>query len=95
MADTANPLIAALQPLVRRVRTDVTAIKRSDGSRWRDREPLTTERLAALVPDGVPRLDAIRVDAVVAGFVVALTAVVAVAADVVPPPAVAGDGLPH
>lgn len=33
MADPNNPLIAALQPLVRRVRTDVTAIKRADGSR--------------------------------------------------------------
>lgn len=30
MSDVTNPLIAALQPLVRRVRTDVTAIKRSD-----------------------------------------------------------------
>lgn len=55
MADTANPLIAALQPLVRRVRTDVTAIKRSDGSRWRDREPLTTERLAAHLNGGPAR----------------------------------------
>ena len=29
-----QPLIAALLPLVRRVRTDVTAVKKSDGSRW-------------------------------------------------------------
>lgn len=45
MADPNNPLIAALLPLVRRVRTDVTAVKKSDGSRW-TREPLTRERLA-------------------------------------------------
>ena len=55
MSDVTNPLIAALQPLVRRVRTDVTAIKRSDGSRWRDREPLTTERLAAHLNGGPAR----------------------------------------
>lgn len=45
MSDPNNPLIAALLPLVRRVRTDVTAVKKSDGSRW-TREPLTRERLA-------------------------------------------------
>jgi hypothetical protein len=55
MSDVTNPLIAALQPLVRRVRTDVTAIKRADGSRWRDREPLTTERLAAHLNGGPAR----------------------------------------
>lgn len=54
MSDPNNPLIAALLPLVRRVRTDVTAVKKSDGSRW-TREPLTRERLAAHLNGGPPR----------------------------------------
>lgn len=54
MTDLTNPLIAALEPLVRRVRTDVTAIKRADGSRW-TREPLTVERLAAHLNGGPAR----------------------------------------
>lgn len=31
-----TPIIQALQPIVSRVRTDVTAIKLKDGSRWTD-----------------------------------------------------------
>ena len=54
MADPNNPLIAALLPLVRRVRTDVTAIKKSDGSRWTS-QPLTRERLAAHCNGGPAR----------------------------------------
>lgn len=45
MSDTNNPLIAGLQPLVSRVRTDVTATKRDSRQAW-TREPLTVERLA-------------------------------------------------
>lgn len=54
MADLNNPLIAALLPLVRRVRTDVTAVKKSDGSRWTS-QPLTRERLAQHVNGGPAR----------------------------------------
>jgi hypothetical protein len=55
MTDVANPLIAALQPLVSRVRTDVTAVKKKEGgSRW-TREALTTERLARHLNGGPPR----------------------------------------
>lgn len=54
MADPNNPLIAALLPLVRRVRTDVTAVKKSDGSRWTS-QPLTRERLAQHVNGGPAR----------------------------------------
>lgn len=43
MSDLNNPLIDALEPLISRVRTDVTAKKMPDGtSRW-TREPLTRE----------------------------------------------------
>jgi len=54
MSDPNNPKIAALQPLVQRVRTDVTAVKRADGSRW-TRQPLTPERLAAHCNGGPAR----------------------------------------
>lgn len=54
MSDPNNPLIAALLPLVRRVRVDVTAVKKSDGSRWTS-QPLTRERLAAHLNGGPPR----------------------------------------
>ena len=54
MSDPNNPLIAALLPLVRRVRTDVTAVKKSDGSRWTS-QPLTRERLAQHVNGGPAR----------------------------------------
>lgn len=46
MTDLANPLIAALEPLTSRVRTDVTAIRIADGtSRWSG-GPLTREAMA-------------------------------------------------
>ena len=47
-------LAAALLPLVRRVRVDVTAVKKEDGSRW-TREPLTKERLIAHCNGGPAR----------------------------------------
>lgn len=57
--DTTDRLLAqralALQPLVRRVRTDVTAMKVADGSsRW-VREPLTDERLLKHLGTGPAR----------------------------------------
>ncbi len=53
---TADPnLIAALEPLVRRVRTDVTATRGEDGVQWRKREPLTPERLAKHLNGGPAR----------------------------------------
>ena len=54
MSDPANPLIAALKPLVKRVRTDVTAVKKTDGSRWTN-QPLTVERLASHLNGGPAR----------------------------------------
>lgn len=53
MSDRAD-LIAALQPLVQRVRTDVTARKGVKGSFWTD-EPLTTERLLKHLNGGPAR----------------------------------------
>ncbi len=50
-----DPLIAALQPLVSRVRTDVTAIKKADGRQAWTREPLTPERLAKHLNGGPAR----------------------------------------
>lgn len=47
-------LITALEPLVRRVRTDVTAIKRNGAVSW-TREPLTPERLAKHLNGGPAR----------------------------------------
>jgi len=52
--DTANPLVAGLQPLVDRVRTDVTAIKREGRQAWTD-QPLTPSRLAAHLNGGPAR----------------------------------------
>src|SRR5574341_2663819 len=56
MADTSNPLIAALRPLTSRVRTDVTAAKEvgEKHSTWR-RVPLTDERLAQHLNGGPAR----------------------------------------
>src|SRR5574341_1325138 len=56
MADTSNPLIAALRPLTSRVRTDVTAAKEvgEKHSTWR-RVPLTEERLAQHLNGGPAR----------------------------------------
>lgn len=52
---TARPeLIAALEPLVRRVRTDVTAKKDANGMSW-TREPLTEQRLAKHLNGGPAR----------------------------------------
>lgn len=52
---TARPeLIAALAPLVRRVRTDVTAKKDAGGMSW-TREPLTEQRLAKHLNGGPAR----------------------------------------
>lgn len=53
MADRTD-LIAALQPLVRRVRTDVTATKGPKGMGW-TREPLTDARLAKHLNGGPAR----------------------------------------
>lgn len=53
MTDRAD-LIAALQPLVRRVRTDVTAKKDAAGMSW-TREPLTEARLAKHLNGGPAR----------------------------------------
>ena len=49
-----SDLVAALEPLVRRVRTDVTAKKGPKGQHW-TREPLTPERLAQHVNGGPAR----------------------------------------
>ncbi len=49
-----NPLIAALEPITSRVRTDATAIKLEDGSRW-TQEPLTPHRLAKHLNGGPAR----------------------------------------
>lgn len=50
----AEALAEALLPLARRVRRDVTAVKKSDGSRWTT-QPLTKERLIAHCNGGPPR----------------------------------------
>lgn len=55
MADTNNPLIPALAPLVSRVRTDVTAIRGATGAQAWTREPLTTEALARHLNGGPAR----------------------------------------
>ncbi len=48
-------LAAALQPLISRVRTDVTAVKRESGRQAWTREPLTDERLAKHLNGGPAR----------------------------------------
>ncbi len=48
-------LAAALQPLISRVRTDVTAVKRESGKQAWTREPLTDERLAKHLNGGPAR----------------------------------------
>ena len=60
MTDTSNPKIAALQPLIDRVRTDVTArlIPREGGGKsavWDKATPLTTEILAKHLNGGPAR----------------------------------------
>jgi len=55
MTDLTNPLIGALEPLVRRVRVDVTAVRQPDGtSRW-TRRALTEEALAQHLNGGPAR----------------------------------------
>lgn len=51
---TENNLIAALEPLVSRARTDVTAIKAQTGMAW-TREPLTEARLKRHLDGTMPR----------------------------------------
>lgn len=51
---TESNLIAALEPLVSRARTDVTAIKASTGMAW-TREPLTEARLKRHLDGTMPR----------------------------------------
>lgn len=53
--DNLEALAAALQPLISRVRTDVTAIKRDSGRQAWTREPLTSERLARHLNGGPAR----------------------------------------
>lgn len=50
-----DPLIRALQPLVSRVRTDVTAVKKASGVQAWTREPLTPERIARHLNGGPAR----------------------------------------
>jgi hypothetical protein len=55
MSATTEQLIAALEPITSRVRTDVTAIKVPEGgSRWVS-EPLTKARLTKHIEGGLPR----------------------------------------
>lgn len=55
MTDPSNPLIKGLRPLVERVRTDVTAVKKSDGVQAWTRQELTEERLARHLNGGPAR----------------------------------------
>lgn len=55
MADINNPLIPALRPLTKRVRRDVTAVKRADGVQAWTQEPLTVENLARHLNGGPAR----------------------------------------
>lgn len=50
----AHQLLAALQPIVQRVRTDVSAIRGPKGVEW-TREPLTEQRLLAHLGEGPAR----------------------------------------
>ena len=54
MTDTAS-LAAALQPLLQRVRTDVTAVKKASGEQAWTKQPLTPERLARHLNGGPAR----------------------------------------
>lgn len=55
MADPANPMIAALAPLIARVRTTDTWVKTPAGPRYHPGEALTVERLAAHLNGGPAR----------------------------------------
>lgn len=52
---TGNPLIDALQPLLSRVRTDVSCVKKSDGRQAWTREPINEARLAKHLNGGPAR----------------------------------------
>lgn len=55
MTDPASPLIKGLRPLVDRVRTDVSAVKKASGKQaWTD-QPITEERLASHLNGGPAR----------------------------------------
>jgi hypothetical protein len=54
VSDPNNPLIAGLAPLVKRVRRDVTAVKRDGKQAWTQQE-LTRERLASHLNGGPAR----------------------------------------
>jgi predicted P-loop ATPase len=55
MTDTTNPLIDALQPLVDRVRTDATAVRRPGQPAAWTTQPLTRDRLAQHLNGGPAR----------------------------------------
>ncbi len=55
MNDNFERFAAALQPLISRVRTDVTAIKNAEGQQAWTKQPLTTERLARHLNGGPAR----------------------------------------
>lgn len=50
-----DPLIAALQPLLHRVRTDASCVKKADGTQAWTREPITEARLAKHLNGGPAR----------------------------------------
>ena len=54
MSANLTPLVAALEPVLSRVRRDVSAVKLADGSRW-TREPLDSAAVAQHVSGGLPR----------------------------------------
>lgn len=54
MTDPTDPLVEALRPLTRRVRTDVTAVKRDGAQAWTKQE-LTDDRLARHLNGGPAR----------------------------------------
>lgn len=55
MADTSNPLIAALRPLISRVRRDVTAVKTPDRGQMWTQDPLTVTMMAKHLNGGPAR----------------------------------------
>lgn len=55
MADPNDPLIEGLRPLTRRVRVDVTAVKKADGVQAWTQQPLSDARLAQHLNGGPAR----------------------------------------
>lgn len=55
MRSGSTDLIAALQPLIDRVRTDITAVKKANGEQAWTKEALTPERLARHLNSGPAR----------------------------------------